>query len=141
MMQAASLKITRTPRRFANSLRRLTPHRLALCVALQTCCSVAYAHAFLEQARPAVGSSVHGSPAEIQLKFSAPLEPAFSNVKVLDQSGRQVDSKDKQLDRGDPAQIKVTVPTLAKGTYRVVWHALSVDSHVTDGDFTFEVVP
>jgi len=60
---------------------------------------------------------------------------------VLDQSGRQVDKKDKQVDRGDPAQIKVSVPALATGTYRVIWHALSVDTHVTDGDFTFEVVP
>jgi methionine-rich copper-binding protein CopC len=115
--------------------------RVALCVALQTCCSLAYAHAFLEHARPAVGSTVHGSPTEIRLWFTSPLEPAFSSVKVLDQSGRQVDSKDKQAERGDPAQLRVTVPALANGTYRVVWHALSVDTHVTDGDFTFEVVP
>ena len=115
-------------------------HGVALCIALQTCCSQAYAHAFLDQARPAVGSTVHGSPAEIRLSFTSPLEPAFSSVKVLDTSGRQVDRKDNQVDQRDPAQIKVTVPTLANGTYRVVWHALSVDSHVTDGDFTFEVV-
>jgi methionine-rich copper-binding protein CopC len=116
-------------------------HRVALCVALQTCCSHAYAHAFLEHARPAVGSTVQGSPTEITLWFTSPLEPAFSSVKVLDQSGRQVDRKDKQVDRSDPAQIKVSVPALANGTYRVVWHALSVDTHVTDGDFTFEVAP
>jgi methionine-rich copper-binding protein CopC len=116
-------------------------HELALCIALQTCCTQAYAHAFLEHARPAVGSTVHGSPTEIRLWFTSPLEPAFSSVKVLDKIGRQVDRKDQQVDHGDPAQIKVTVPALANGTYRVVWHALSVDTHVTDGDFTFEVVP
>jgi methionine-rich copper-binding protein CopC len=116
-------------------------YQIALSVALQTCCSLACAHAFLERARPAVGSSVHGSPTEIRLWFSAPLEPAFSSVKVLDKDGRQVDRKDKQVDHGNPAQIMVTVPTLANGTYRVVWHVLSVDTHVTDGDFTFEVVP
>jgi methionine-rich copper-binding protein CopC len=116
-------------------------HRIALCVALQMCCAHAYAHAFLDHARPAVGSTVHGSPTEIRLRFTAPLESAFSTVKVLDQSGRQVDRKDKQVDHGDPAQIKVTVPPLANGTYRVVWHVLSVDTHVTDGDFTFEVAP
>jgi copper resistance protein C len=116
-------------------------HRVALCVALQSCCSQAYAHAFLDHARPAVGSTVHGSPGEIRLWFTSPLEPAFSSAKVLDQSGRQVDMKDNQVDHDDPAQIKVTVPALANGTYRVVWHVLSVDTHVTDGDFTFEVVP
>jgi methionine-rich copper-binding protein CopC len=115
--------------------------RIALCVALQACCSQAYAHAFLDHARPAVGSTVHGSPTEIRLSFTSPLEPAFSTVKVLDKSGRQVDRKDYQVDHDDPALITVTVPALASGTYRVVWHALSVDTHVTDGDFTFEVLP
>ena len=116
-------------------------HQIALCVALQACCAPAFAHAFLDHARPAVGSTVHGSPTEIRLRFTAPLEPAFSTVKVLDNSGRQVDRKDKQVDHGNPAQIMVSVPPLASGTYRVVWHVLSLDSHVTEGDFTFEVVP
>lgn len=116
-------------------------HQVALCLALQTCCTQAFAHAFLDHARPAVGSTVRGSPTEIRLWFTAPLEPAFSTLKVLDKSGRQVDMKDKQVDRGDPAQIRITVPALANGTYRVIWHALSVDTHVTDGDFTFEIEP
>jgi len=112
-----------------------------LFVALQICSSVAHAHAFLDHARPAVGSTVHGSPAEIRLWFTAPLEPAFSTVKVLDGSGKQVDRKDKQVDPIDPSQIKVTVLPLATGTYRVFWRVLSVDTHVTEGDFTFEVAP
>ena len=116
-------------------------HRLALCVALLTCCAQAFAHAFLDHARPAVGSTVHGPPTEIRMWFTAPLEPAFSTVKVLDNSGRQVDRKDKQVDHSNPAQIMVSVPPLASGVYRVIWHVLSVDSHVTEGDFTFEVVP
>ena len=116
-------------------------HRLALCVALQMCCAGVEAHAFLDHARPAVGSGVHGSPAEIRLWFSAPLEAAFCSIKVLDQSGRQVDRGDKRLERGDPSQITVTVPPLASGSYRVVWHVLSMDTHVTDGDFTFDVLP
>jgi methionine-rich copper-binding protein CopC len=116
-------------------------HRIALCAALLTCCDQAFAHAFLDHARPAVGSTVHGSPAEIRLCFTAPLEAAFSTVRVLDKSGRQVDMKDKQVDQRNPAEITVSVPPLAGGTYRVVWHVLSVDSHVTEGDFTFEVAP
>jgi len=115
--------------------------QFVLCVALQGWSVQAHAHAFLDRARPAVGSTVHGSPAEIKLWFTAPLEPAFSTVKVLDKSGRQVDRKDKHIDERDQTQMKVTLPPLANGTYRVVWHVLSVDTHVTDGDFTFEVVP
>ena len=115
--------------------------QVALCVALLACCVQAHAHAFLERARPAVGSTVHGSPGEIRLRFTAPLEPAFSTVKVLDRSGKQVDRKDKQVDRDDPTQMKITVPPLGTGTYRVMWHVLSVDTHVSEGDFTFEVAP
>jgi methionine-rich copper-binding protein CopC len=37
--------------------------------------------------------------------------------------------------------IQVSVPKLAAGRYRVAWRAVSVDTHVTEGDFTFEVKP
>src|SRR5258706_12628552 len=44
--------------------------------------SDALAHAFLDHARPAVGSTVHGSPAQLKLWFTQQLEPAFSTVQV-----------------------------------------------------------
>ncbi len=101
----------------------------------------AFAHAFLDRALPAVGSTVHGPPAEVKLWFSQELEPAFSTVRVLDKSGKQVDRRDKQLNPRDAALLKVSLPPLEPGTYRVVWRVLSVDTHVTEGDFTFEVAP
>ena len=101
----------------------------------------AFAHAFLDRAAPAVGSTVHGSPAEVRLRFTQELEPAFSTVRVFDHGGKQVDRQDKRLQRGDATLLKVSVPPLAPGIYRVVWRALSVDAHVTEGDFTFEVAP
>jgi methionine-rich copper-binding protein CopC len=99
------------------------------------------AHAFLDHAAPAVGSVIHGSPAQVRLWFTQELEPAFSTVKVLDRNGTQVDKQDKQVDRANPALLQVSLPELAPGKYRVVWRALSVDTHVTEGDFTFDVVP
>jgi copper resistance protein C len=109
-----------------------------LCAAL--CCE-ARAHAFLDHARPPVCATVRASPAEVRLSFSEDLEPAFSTVKVLDKSGRQVDKQDKHADRRDPAVLTVSLPALAPGTYRVVWRVLSIDAHVTAGDFTFDVAP
>ena len=103
--------------------------------------AVALAHAFLDHAVPAVGSTVHGPPAEVRLRFTHELEPAFSTVRVFDKSGAQVDRRDKQLDPKDAKLLKVSLPRLAPGTYRVTWRVLSVDTHVTEGDFTFEVVP
>lgn len=101
----------------------------------------AFAHAFLDRAAPAVGSTVHGPPVEVRLRFTQELEPAFSTVRVLDKNGKQVDRMDKHVDRGDAAVLKVSLPPLTPGTYRVVWRVLSIDTHVTEGDFTFEVAP
>ena len=72
----------------------------------------ALAHAFLDRAVPAVGSKVHGQPSEVRLRFSQPLEPAFSTVRVLDASGKQVDRKDKRLDPADASVLKVSLPRL-----------------------------
>lgn len=103
--------------------------------------SLASAHAFLDHARPAVGSAVHASPAQLKLWFTQQLEPAFSTVQVLDRNGKRVDKGDPQVDHADATQLAVSLPQLAPGTYRVTWRVLSVDTHVTEGDFTFDVAP
>jgi methionine-rich copper-binding protein CopC len=99
------------------------------------------AHAFLDRAIPAVGSTVHGSPSQIRLWFTQRLEPAFSKLQVFDKSGQSVDKGDVQVDHADPTLLEVSVPQLAPGEYRVTWRVLSVDTHVTEGDFTFDVAP
>jgi methionine-rich copper-binding protein CopC len=52
-----------------------------------------------------------------------------------------VDKGDAHVDAGDATLLWVSLPSLAPGTYRVTWRVLSVDTHVTEGDFTFEVAP
>ena len=99
------------------------------------------AHAFLERAVPAVGSSVHTSPTELKLWFTQRLEPAFSVVRVLDKSGAQVDAGDMRVDAEDATLLRVSLPRLAPGTYRVVWRVLSADTHASEGDYSFEVAP
>jgi methionine-rich copper-binding protein CopC len=115
--------------------------RVSTLFVMSVAASGAGAHAFLDHAAPAVGSAVHASPAQVRLWFSQELEPAFSTLKVLGADGRQVDKQDKQVDLADAAVLQVSLPQLAPGRYRVVWRALSVDTHVTEGDFTFDVVP
>jgi methionine-rich copper-binding protein CopC len=99
------------------------------------------AHAFLDHAVPAVGSTVRESPRNVRLWFSERLEPAFSRAHVVDASGKTVDTGDSHVDASDPSQMTVSVPPLAPGTYRVQWRVVSVDTHVTEGDFTFDVKP
>jgi methionine-rich copper-binding protein CopC len=101
----------------------------------------ASAHAFLDHADPAVGSTVHGAPAELRIWYTQNLEPAFSTVKVLDASGTQVDKGDKHIDANDKSLMVISLKPLPPGAYQVVWRVLSVDTHVTEGRFTFEVAP
>ena len=98
------------------------------------------AHARLERAAPVAGSAVRGSPPRLELWFTERLEPAFSKVQVLDRKGKQVDKGDPEVDRADAKVLRVSLPNLAPGTYRVMWRVLSVDTHVSKGDFTFDVV-
>ena len=114
---------------------------VAAALAALAAAGAACAHAFLDHALPAVGSTVHGPPAEVRLRFTQRLEPAFSTVRVLDAAGRQVDAKDKRVDRDDARLLRVSLPKLAPGTYRVLWRVLSVDAHATEGDYSFEVAP
>ena len=101
----------------------------------------ALSHAMLERANPRVGSTVQSAPAKVELWFSQELEPAFSTLKVVDKAGRQVDMGDKTVDARERSRLVVSLPQLPPGTYRVVWRALSVDTHVSEGDFTFVVAP
>jgi methionine-rich copper-binding protein CopC len=97
------------------------------------------AHAFLKEAEPSVGSTVQASPNEVQIRFTENIEPAFSSIQVFDASWKEVDKRDVHLDPWDRALLHVSLPRLGPGTYKVVWHVVSVDTHVTNGNFTFRV--
>jgi copper resistance protein C len=99
------------------------------------------AHAFLDHASPSVGGKVRGSPAEIKVWFTEKLEPAFSKLQVFNAAGQQVDKHDQRLDQHNSALLSVSVPLLKPGIYKVVWRVVSVDTHTTQGSFTFEVLP
>jgi len=115
--------------------------RAVTALSAATMASFALAHGFLDRALPAANSVVHTSPPQIRLWFTQRLEPAFSRLRVLDRSGRQVDSGDSAVDRADPKLVVVSVPKLAAGRYRVTWRVVSVDTHVSEGRFTFDVAP
>jgi methionine-rich copper-binding protein CopC len=122
-----------------SSRRRAARFLAAGLLALFT--QAAAAHAFLDHASPRVGAVVHSAPSEVKLWFTEKLEPAFSTLRVVDGDGKQVDRKDKQMDPKDPSAMQVSLPPLPPGTYRVYWRALSADTHVTEGDFSFVVAP
>src|SRR5206468_1883465 len=80
-------------------------------------------------------------PAQVGLWFTGALEPAYSRVQVLDAAGHRRDLGDDAVDPANRALLRVSVPALPPGPYRVVWRVLSVDSHLTEGEFSFRVIP
>jgi methionine-rich copper-binding protein CopC len=99
----------------------------------------AFAHAFPDHSVPAVGGTIAQSPTEIRIWFTQKLEPSFSKIEVLDASGTRVDQGDTKVDAQDRTLLRVSVKPLAAGIYKVVWHVVSVDTHTTEGDFSFTV--
>ena len=98
--------------------------------------AAAHAHAFLDHASPLVGSNVASAPREVSLTFTQNLEAAFSSVQVTDANGARVDQGKAQISGNT---MRVGLKSLSPGTYRVRWQALSVDTHKTEGNFTFTV--
>jgi methionine-rich copper-binding protein CopC len=103
--------------------------------------SPALAHAFLERASPPVGSELPASPPGVTITFTEGVEPAFSTIEVQDQHGTRVDKDDLRLTGSEGRQLTVSLPKLQAGQYTVIWHATSVDTHKTEGHFTFSVLP
>ncbi|MCC7370029.1 MAG: copper resistance protein CopC [Chloroflexi bacterium] len=99
----------------------------------------ASAHALYERSQPATGGRLE-TPGQIQVWFTEPVEPAFSEIEVLDTSRKRVDLQDSHAAPGEPKALVVSVPELPDGTYMVAWRALSaVDGHVTRGVFPLVV--
>ena len=112
---------------------------LTVGVAALVAAAGAQAHAFLDHASPAVGSSVPAAPTIVTLWFTQDLEPAFSTVTVTNEAGQRVDLGNARIPPGSPTELQIGLKPLPPGTYLVSWHVVSVDTHPTEGTFTFEV--
>ena len=98
----------------------------------------ASAHAFLKTATPAVGSTQQQSPGQVVIDFTEGVEPQFSTIAVQDATGASVVSGDAHLQGGN-THLAIGLKPLKAGAYKVVWHATAVDTHKTEGSFTFTV--
>jgi len=98
--------------------------------------AAAQAHAMLDRAEPRVGSTVAQAPRELILTFTQSLEAEFSTVTVTGPNGARVDQGKAQVSGNT---MRVGLKAAGPGTYRVHWRALSVDTHSTQGNFTFRV--
>ena len=96
----------------------------------------ARAHALLDRAEPRVGNKVATAPREVTLWFTQKLESAFSTITVTNSAGQRVDTGKTRV---SGSQMSVSLRSGGAGTYHVTWHVLSVDTHKTQGSFSFTV--
>jgi methionine-rich copper-binding protein CopC len=101
--------------------------------------SPAFAHARLEHASPAAGSELAVSPRELVLTFTGGVEPLFSAIEVRDAAGNAVSTERPHVAPDNNRRLVIELPKLAPGTYTVLWHVTSVDTHKTEGSYKFTV--
>ena len=101
---------------------------------------VVLGHAQLVASSPGSGEVVATSPPRLTLTFSEPVEPAYSNVDLLDPAGATMLARAGAPDPTDAHVLVVELPPLATGIYTVDWRTVSAsDGHNASGFFTFGV--
>ena len=95
------------------------------------------AHAMLESASPAVGSTVESPPSVVSATFDDDLVASKSSIEVVAPDGVTIARGGVSAD--DPKTMSVEVPLLAAATYDVRWAAASEDGHLERGQYRFAV--
>ena len=103
--------------------------------------TVASAHSMLDRANPMVGSTVRAAPAAISLRFSEPIEPALCTISLTRSDGAVVPLAPLVASERGVVLSAVIRGAMAPSAYRVHWRVVSVDTHVTEGDFSFRIAP
>ncbi len=105
-------------------------------VALTALTGPAWAHAFLEHASPGAGATDAVAPKAVDLSFSEALDPKASGVAVTDAAGHNMEAAQVEI-KG--ASMRVALKPLKPGSYHVSWHAVSMDTHRTQGSYGFKI--
>jgi len=104
-------------------------------------CAPALAHARLLQETPASGASLAEPPEQVRLRFNEPVNAEFDPVKVYDAEGDRVDEDDARMDPDDARVLLAGLEELPEGSYRVEWRVTSIDGHVIEDAYAFNVTP
>jgi methionine-rich copper-binding protein CopC len=98
----------------------------------------ASAHSFPEAQSPAAGETLEAPPGQITIKYDAPIEKLFASLQVLDAAGKDETVGAPEIS-SDQSTLSVKVNSLKPGDYTVKWRVVCVDTHHTQGSYTFTV--
>lgn len=99
----------------------------------------AAAHPFTEKTIPSLASNAPIGTTDVIVYFSEPVDINFSEIKVFDSNGNQIDNEDTSYHEGELSLIVTTIP-LDNGVYTASVKVLSkVDGHLVPSAFLFGV--
>src|SRR6185437_5317238 len=100
-----------------------------------------YAHASVERSNPAESQSLSTPPTKVDVYFSDPVDIRFSEIKVLDSDGKQIQENDLHYIDGNQKALSVSLPpNLKNGIYTIATRVLDqTDGHVTEYPFAFGI--
>ncbi len=101
--------------------------------------STVSAHAGLESSSPGASSVLDEPPDQILLDFDEAIESSTATIQLYSDSGELIDLGAVLADPGDPTIVTASVGDMDDGIFAVVWRVSSIDGHVVDGAFSFQV--
>ncbi len=96
---------------------------------------VAFAHTQLSASMPADKAVLETAPDEVALDFSEAVRLTALSIQRQGDANQDLGPLPSETSR----HFAVPAPELASGDYVVAWRALSEDTHVMRGEFTFTV--
>lgn len=87
---------------------------------------------------PANGAVVRTPPSQILLRFHGRVDAPVDAVQLLAENGRPIELGAIAQPAAEAVDVPVARP-LPRGTYTVVWHLVSTESHPVDGTSSFSV--
>ena len=100
---------------------------------------LASAHPFLLDSEPGQGQNAPAGTIQIITNYSEAVEIGFSELKVYDANGNQIDNRDTAYNGGETS-LAVTTPPLEDGVYTITSKVLSkVDGHLVQAAIVFGV--
>ena len=98
------------------------------------------AHANYVESDPPANSTIETAPERVTIRFTEPLEPTLSSIRVLNSQGDRVDDDDPIVSSIEPHTMSVAIQPIPNGSYTVIWKNVStVDGHSARGSFAFSV--
>jgi copper resistance protein C len=112
--------------------------RLALAALLALSASSAFPHSIVIRSNPMADATLQAAPREVAIFFSERIQAARSSIVVEDANGSRVDNGNSSVDANGRV-MRVSLKNLTAGTYSVTWRAQSVDTHNSEGRYSFQV--